>query len=410
MKKSFLFLMGLAVSLLFIWVGVSYWKNYRGVWIAIAPPVENVAEIVTATSSGPFQLPPGFSVSIFAKNLPDARVIVKDQSGNFWVSQPSEGVVSLLAVGQGEVSSQRAVFRNLHRPHGLAFDPLNPSILYIAEENRISRVDISSGSPQIEKITDLPSGGEHVTRTIGFGPDDRLYVAMGSSCNVCHEADPRRAAIYSMNKDGSDFHAIATGLRNTVFFLWDKKGMMWGADMGRDYLGDNLPPDEINILSRVNSKVTSVTNSQAASATNFGWPVCYGKNVHDTDFDHNIYIRNPCMEPFETPSFIDLPAHSAPLGMAFVPEMSSWPEDYWGSLLVAFHGSWNRTTPTGYKIVRLKLTTMGEYLNSEDFMTGFLSSKGVIGRPVDLLIDSTGTLYVTDDKAGVVYRLSYKKM
>ncbi len=164
--------------------------------------------------------------------------------------------------------------------------------------------------------------------------------------------------------------------------------------MGRDNLGDNIPPDEINIIEQKNNQ-----------PQNYGWPNCYGKNIHDDVFDKNTYIRNPCMAPFETPSFIDLQAHSAPLGLSFVPE-EGWPEEYWYNLLVAYHGSWNRSAATGYKIVRLKMNAKGEYLGTEDFITGWLKDNDTkAGRPVDIKVLSGGTAYITDDSSGVIYRL-----
>jgi len=207
-----------------------------------------------------------------------------------------------------------------------------------------------------------------------------------------------------MNSDGSDFKEFAHGLRNTVFFTWNTETKeMWGADMGWDFLGDNLPPDEINILK---------------GGGNYGWPICYGKNIHDTVFDKNTYIRNPCMEPFETSSYIDIPAHSAPLGLAFVPKDTekgkfganiTWPRDYWYNLFVSYHGSWNRTVPTGYKIVRYKFNEKGDYSRVEDFITGWLKpGDGLYGRPVDILVQSGGSMYISDDKAGVIYRVVYQ--
>ena len=184
--------------------------------------------------------------------------------------------------------------------------------------------------------------------------------------------------------------------------------------MGRDLLGDDTPPDEIDIID------SSSTGSEQNPVPNFGWPICYGKNVHDTDFDHNTYIRNPCMEPFEIGSHIDLPAHSAPLGLAFFPK--DWPEEYRDDLLVAYHGSWNRSEPTGYKIVRVKLDSRGNFEGVEDFITGWLrrsddksevgvptvvsglTPEGALGRPVDLVFHK-GSLYISDDKAGVVYKV-----
>jgi len=153
--------------------------------------------------------------------------------------------------------------------------------------------------------------------------------------------------------------------------------------MGRDLLGDDMPPDEINIIEE---------------GKNYGWPVCYGKNIHDTDFDHNTYVRNPCMEPFETPSHIDIPAHSAPLGLAF----------YKNDLLVAYHGSWNRSVPTGYKIVKMNLDANGNYLGQEDFISGWLQEGNALGRPVDILADR-GRIFISDDKAGVIYLVEEDK-
>ena len=295
------------------------------------------------TSATPITIGAGFSIETFAKDLAGARVMARDGFGNFWVSQPSEGRVSLVTVEEGKVTRVDPVFRGLNRPHGLAIDPQNAFLLYIAETDKISRVPINRDGP-MEKIADLPAGGGHFTRTIAFGPDDRLYVSIGSSCNVCNEDDPRRAAIYSMERDGSDFRPVATGLRNAVFFDWSYiDGRMWATEMGRDNLGDDLPPDEINIVEE---------------GKNYGWPICYGKNIHDTNFDKNTYIRNPCEEPFEMPSYINIEAHSAPLGLVFVPE-EGWPEEYWYDLFVAYHGSWNRSVPTGYKIVRIPLDDKG---------------------------------------------------
>src|SRR3989344_1269333 len=156
------------------------------------------------TSATPITIGAGFSIETFAKDLAGARVMARDGFGNFWVSQPSEGRVSLVTVEEGKVTRVDPVFRGLNRPHGLAIDPQNAFLLYIAETDKISRFPINRDGP-MEKIADLPAGGGHFTRTIAFGPDDRLYVSIGSSCNVCNEDDPRRAAIYSMNRDGGDF-------------------------------------------------------------------------------------------------------------------------------------------------------------------------------------------------------------
>ena len=374
----------------------------------------------------PLNLPPGFAISIFAKNLPGARVMRFDQFGNLWVSRTSEGAVTLLEIQDGKVKDQNDVFTGLRKPHGLAFDPDRPLLLYVAEENRIWRVTTYSDD-QGEQVMDLPAGGGHFTRSIAFGSASadpagsgtasKLYVSVGSSCNVCREADERRAAILRVDPASRTSELFARGLRNAVFFAWDARGRMWATEMGRDWLGDDLPPDEINI-------VEGGGPSAALGVNDYGWPICYGKNVHDANFDANVYVRDPCADA--RPSAIDIPAHSAPLGLAFIPPHSQWPEDYWGDLIVAYHGSWNRSQPTGYKVVRHRFDDQGAYQGVEDFITGWLRrsdgtpevgapSQGsaltpweVLGRPVDILVEPSGVAYISDDKAGVIYKVAWR--
>lgn len=409
MVKTKLLAIGLSVIVLVaVAAGFLYYTQLRGVGPALFSSSQNIVDILSSpitspqpttspaagtVSFGPLRLPAGFSLEVFAKDLPGARVIVKDKFGNYWVSQPGEGTVSVLQMNEGQVTAQQSVFRELNNPHGLALDPNNPLALYIAEENKISRVGLYSDGG-LEKIADLPAGGGHYTRTIEFGPDGRLYVSIGSSCNVCRESDTRRAAILSMNKDGSDVREVATGLRNSVFFTWSEvDGRMWATDNGRDLLGDNLPPDEVNIIE---------------AGKFYGWPFCYGAKVHDSKFDASQAAKDRCATSM--PTKIDIPAHSAALGLAFIPESTAWPQDYWHDLLVAYHGSWNRSEPTGYKIVRWKLDAKGNVEGSEDFLTGFLGGGEAIGRPVDIMVEPGGVIYVTDDKAGVIYKVSRDKL
>ncbi len=373
-----------------------YYGNLRGVGPAIRSPGGDIADIIERSPENatdfPLKLPNNFKIEIFAKGLPGARVMAFDGFGNMWVSQTSQGKISMLEIKDQPVPIVHdGVFRNLNKPHGLALDYRDPNTLYVAEENKISKAPLYSEAP-LQKIADLPTaGGGHFTRTIKFGPtDNKLYVSIGSSCNVCLEADARRAAIYTLNPDGTDFQQFAKGLRNTVFFDWSLvDGRMWGTDMGRDLLGDDTPPEEINILE---------------AGKDYGWPICYARNIHDTNFDKNTYIQDPCNG--KTAPQVEMQAHSAPLGLAFVPE-EGWPEEMWYDLIVAFHGSWNRTTPTGYKLVRIKLDDKGNYEGTEDFITGWLAGNNALGRPVDVLIQSGGIMYVSDDKAGVIYKISY---
>ena len=368
----------------------------------VAPIVRPAPALPPGGEPLPFSLPEGFAAYLYADDLPGVRVLARGPGAPMYASLTSEGrVVALLDEdGDGKIDRIEAVLEGLRRPHGLVFGCIDIEqtvcTLYVAEEHQVSAYDFApatriASSPK--KLAALPSGGGHNTRTLMLHPDSkRLLVSIGSSCNVCNEEDERRAAILAIDLATGETETFATGLRNTVFLTTHYvTGDIWGTDMGRDHLGDDLPPDEINIIKE---------------GGNHGWPICYGKNVHDTVFDKNTYIRNPCMEPFETPSHIDLQAHSAPLGLAFIPE-EGWPEEWWYDLLVAYHGSWNRSVPTGYKIVRFPLDAHG---NPEgpavDFMTGFMTDSGaVVGRPVDIIAEPGGTLYISDDRAGAIYRI-----
>lgn len=395
MKKTFLILIGIVIVGAGLAGAFFYWKNLRGVGPALSNPPGDIIELINTTGM-PIKLPEGFGIGIFAKNLIAPRVIIFDTIGTLLTSITSEGKIIALPDKNNDHQADTAVIllQGLNRPHGIAIRCDGGQCkLYIAESNKISRYDynpILFTATNQKKIADLPNGGNHYTRTIGFGPDERLYVSIGSTCNVCNEQDSMRAKMFSMRPDGSDFREFARGLRNAVFFTWDPtSSKMWATEMARDLLGDDIPPDEINIVEE---------------GKNYGWPNCYGKNIHDTVFDKNTYIRNPCSEPFETPSMIDIQAHSAPLGLAFIPA-EGWPEDYQSNLIVAYHGSWNRTVPTGYKIVRMKFDRIGTYLGAEDFISGWLDQKGAFGRPVAVLARPGGELYISDDKAGVIYRV-----
>lgn len=388
-----------------MWAGKFYFENLRGAKPAIVSPTAPETKFITETNTTgiPLKLPEGFSISIYAENLVVPRVLAYDPYGKIIVSVPDEGyVIAMLDLdADGYAERKSLVAENLNKPHGLAFrclDVDNPQVckLYIAETDQVAEYDYTPELKAInkKKLFDLPGGSNHFTRTIMFEPypnENKMLVSIGSSCNVCIENDSRRAKILEYDFDTGKLSDFAVGLRNSVFMaIHPVTGAIWATEMGRDLLGDDIPPDEINIIEK---------------GKNYGWPICYGKNIHDNNFDKNTYIRNPCMEPFETPSHIDLQAHSAPLGLAFFPE-EGWDEDYWYNMLVAYHGSWNRTIPTGYKIVRYKLDTQGNYLGSEDFITGWLDEKGVVyGRPVDILIQPGGTIFISDDKAGMVYKI-----
>lgn len=346
------------------------------------------------------KLPEGFKIEIFASDLKKGLNLPGPNAGPrfmefyrdvLFVSIPNSGTIIALPDRDkdGVADEIINVIDNLNRPHGIAF--LN-GFMFVANEDSIIKVrindDLRADVTTKTKIIDLPTGG-HWTRTLRI-KDNKLYISIGSSCNVCIEEDERRAAIMECSIEGK-CEIFAKGLRNAVGFIFHPEtGKIYATENSRDWLGDDLPPDEINIVEK---------------DKNYGWPICYGKNVHDADFDKNTYIRNPCMEPFEMQSFIDIQAHSAPLGLAFN-FGSNFPKEYKGNLFVAYHGSWNRKVPTGYKIVRIDTKTK----QIHDFATGWLTEDNkLLGRPVDIIFDKEGVMYISDDNAGLIYSVYYKK-
>jgi glucose/arabinose dehydrogenase len=407
MKKRisiFLLLCGVAAL---AWLAVFSWNNLRGIGPAVRRPSRDISRFIehvqggTNTADIPLRLPPKFSISLFAQGLGGPRVMVMDPSGTMLVSIPSQGrVVALPDEDRDGVADKVVtVIRGLNKPHGLAFRCSPQCRLYIAEEHQVVAYSYDAKNFQavkVKKIADLPEGSGHFTRTLLFLPkphDDQLLISVGSSCNVCSENDWRRAKILIVSAEGGAPGVFASGLRNAVFMATHPRTKrVWVTEMGRDLLGDNLPPDEINIIDQ---------------GRNYGWPFCFGKNVHDDDFDEK--GTHFCREPDAAPSHIDIPAHSAPLGLAFFPE-EGWPKEFHNDLLVSYHGSWNRSVPTGYKIVRYRLDNEGRYQEVKDFMSGWLREDGIaLGRPVDIMIRPEGAIFVSDDKAGVIYRISRKK-
>lgn len=350
----------------------------------------------------PFEAPEGFVATIFSREVPNARVMALDPRGTLVVSQTKEGKVSILpdADQDGTADETRTIIDGLNRPHGILFDCESESdcVLYVAETNALKSYRYESDAQSaeyIETLTALPEGGGgHYTRTLLKHPDrDTILVSVGSSCNVCDESDPERATVLEVDPASKEVRIFATGLRNTVFLAeHPRTGEVWGTDNGRDLIGDDIPPDEVNIITEGSS---------------YGWPICYGNKIHDTAFDKKQYIRNPCED--STAPHIELQAHSAALGLDFIPE-NGWPEEMQGDLLIAYHGSWNRSEPTGYKVVRFDLDSRGQMTGGpHDFLAGFLEGSSdtddALGRPAGVLVESNGAVYISDDHAGAIYRI-----
>ncbi len=281
------------------------------------------------------------------------------------------------------------VAQDLNMPNGVAF---RDGDLYVAEVHRILRFDnIEAELPdpgQLQIVYDkLPRDSHHGWKFIRFGPDGKLYVPIGAPCNICNPGDPY-AAIHRMNPDGSGFEIFARGVRNTVGFDWHpvtKK--LWFTDNGRDWLGDDRPPDELNCAS--------------GPGQHFGYPFLHGRNIPDPKFGANVDHSR------FTPPAMELEPHVASLGMRFYTG-KMFPPEYRNQILIAEHGSWNRSVPIGYRISLVRLQN-NQAISYENFATGWLQGSSAWGRPVDVQVLADGSLLVSDDRAGAVYRIHYPK-
>lgn len=385
---------------------VQHPPTFLAEWIAPHEPPVPLPE----GDRAPFAVPEGFAAFIYSRETPGARAMVRDPKGTILASLTSGGKIVAIPDfdADGKADKTLVVLENLKEPHGLlvscpetgnASADQDTCILYVAETDALKSYayDADTFTAKYRKtLAAFPSGSGHYTRSLLMHPDGkRLLASIGSSCNVCDEKDPRRATIQAIDLETGRMSLFAKGLRNTVFMaVHPTTGEVWGTDHGRDLIGDDIPPDEVNII---------------VEGKDYGWPLCYGKNVHDTNFDKKKQAADPCRD--KEPSHIDIQAHSAVLGLAFVPR-DGWPQEMRNDVLVALHGSWNRSVPTGYKVIRIDLDEDGKPQNGgapSDFMTGFLAAGSKAseakGRPVGLLADANGTLYVSDDRAGAIYRI-----
>lgn len=339
---------------------------------------------------GRIRLPPGFRIAEYARDLPGARSLARAEGGTVFVGTRQDRVHALTDADGDQVAEKvRVVARGLDQPNGVA---LRNGALYVGEISRILRFDgieqrlDAPGEPQV--VTDaLPRERHHGRRFMAFGPDGMLYVGVGAPCNVClREDDERFASILRMKPDGSGHQVFARGIRNTLGFDWNPEtGTMWFTDNGRDMLGDDRPPDELN---------------QAAKAgLHFGFPFCHGGDVLDPEFG----AGHSCSE-FTAPA-MKLGPHVASLGMRFY-RGRMFPEEYRGDILIAEHGSWNRSIPLGYRLTRVRVEG-DRALSYQVFAEGWLQGGRPWGRPVDVLEMPDGALLVSDDHAGRVYRISY---
>ena len=365
--------LGLAVVALAGVAAVGCW--YRGYLAGVLPSA--AAEMTDIT------LPPGFHIGVFAGNVPNARQMALGPPGVVFVGSLSEGKVYAIRAVKVYVLAS-----GLNMPSGLAY---RDGALYVAAVNRILKFpDVARDlekPPKPEVVSDAyPSDRHHGWKFIAFGPDGKLYVPVGAPCNIC-EVSGLHGTITRLDLSGAKPEIVARGVRNSVGFDFHPQTReLWFTDNGRDWLGDDQPPDELNHVTK--------------AGQHFGFPFCHGDGLKDPE--HN--AGKNCGD-FTAPARL-LGPHVAAIGMRFYTG-TMFPEKYRNSVFIAEHGSWNRTTPVGYRVSFVKIED-GKAVSYEPFAAGWLKGSSASGRPADVLVMPDGALLVSDDKAGRIYRISYE--
>ena len=364
----------------------------------LAGAITNTAVQAAAPDIRTLRVPAGFQIEVLTDAVPNARQMAlgafQEGKGVLYVGSRGAGKVYAVEIDQGRATAVHTVASGLQMPVGVAWRDGQLFVSAVSRILRFDNIDSRLGNPPIPVTvtSGFPADTHHGWKFIAFGPDGLLYVPMGAPCNVC-ESDVGYANIQRMKPDGSARETVAAGVRNTVGFDWHPRDRaLWFTDNGRDMLGDDLPSDELNRVEK--------------TGQHFGYPYCHQGDVPDPEYGS----KRPCKE-FVAP-VAKLGAHVAALGMRFYTGQQ-FPVAYRNSIFIAEHGSWNRSSKVGYRVVRMMLDAQGKVLGQETFIDGWLGKDAagketVSGRPVDVLVMPDGSLLVSDDSAGVIYRVRYQ--
>jgi len=361
----------------------------------VSPDTSSPA-ITGASASLPLdkiKLPKGFTISVFAE-VENARSLAISPGGTIFVGNRDQDKVYAIkdVDGDGKADKKWTIAAGLNMPNGVAF---RNGDLYVAEVSRIHKfagIESKLDNPGKSQIVydKYPTETHHGWKYIAFGPDGKLYVPVGAPCNICESKDPIYASITRMNPDGTGLEVFASGVRNSVGFTWHPTTkQIWFTDNGRDQLGDDIPSCELNTASK--------------AGLHFGYPYCHEGSIKDPEFGD----KRPCSD-FVKPAD-KLGAHVAPLGLKFYTG-KMFPKEYTNNLIVAEHGSWNRTKKSGYNLTLVNVDAKSNVTSHTVFASGWMddASQKVWGRPVDVLLLPDGSILVSDDQANVIYRITYK--
>lgn len=374
----------------------------------------NTAEYLQPPQDINLLVPENYLIKIYSK-LPaepnsfisGPRMMAEDTEGNLYVTTGKlNKVFKIKDTNQDGFGDSVKIFKDhLNIPNGIA---IHKNYIFIANQNNILKINLKDPNSEEVIIDNLPTG-HHTTKTIKIGPDENIYLNIGSSCNVCIENDPSRATILKYDLDGTPKGSLetlgrhklnsifATGLRNSQGFAWHPITLdMYATNNGSDSraklkggkIDDNLPPEHLNIIK---------------AGKNYGWPYCWGDKEEDPNFSGSEKFCNN----METPSLL-LPAHSTPIGISFL-DKTKFEKKFRKNALVALHGSWNRKEHSGYKIIMVEFDNMNKPIGYSDFITGWLKNGASWGRPVDIIQSNDGGIYISDDRSGYIYKVVYKQ-